>query len=261
MPFCGMPANARSPPSGPGVSRRPSSWACRSPPARRARSRRRSRRRAQARRRGSRAVDACAPARLRQRAPAQLAHSRAVPCVCRCCRPSLRVVLLCVHPRSASADGSWRRTSIALHRCNGSYNIARRRRRAVGTPYSGSCAGSSPRSSSRPPPRCPRGPLAGCGGDAPTAGAAGPAPASRRPQAVDRLVRHPRAVDPSAGVPAGSSGVVASARTRRCRSRARTREIRRELARERHPLRRHGRADAATASRSRRSALRRSCRR
>jgi cell wall-associated NlpC family hydrolase len=48
--------------------------------------------------------------------------------------------------------------------------------------------------------------LAGCGGDAPAAGAAAP-PASA-PQAVDRLVRHPHAVDPSAGVPAGHSGVV-----------------------------------------------------
>ncbi|MFL5816241.1 MAG: hypothetical protein ACJ76L_01440 [Conexibacter sp.] len=49
-------------------------------------------------------------------------------------------------------------------------------------------------------------PLAGCGSAAPSAGAAA-APASA-PQAVDRLVHHPHAVDPSAGVPAGSSGVV-----------------------------------------------------
>jgi cell wall-associated NlpC family hydrolase len=48
-------------------------------------------------------------------------------------------------------------------------------------------------------------PLAACGGDAPAAGAAG-APASA-PQAVDRLRPHPRAVDPSVGVPAGHSGV------------------------------------------------------
>jgi cell wall-associated NlpC family hydrolase len=50
-------------------------------------------------------------------------------------------------------------------------------------------------------------PLSGCGGDAAPAGAAAP-PASA-PQAVDRLVHHPRAVDPSAGVPTGHSGVVA----------------------------------------------------
>lgn len=47
--------------------------------------------------------------------------------------------------------------------------------------------------------------LPGCGGGEPSAGAAAP-PASA-PQAVDRLVHHPHAVDPSAGVPAGSSGV------------------------------------------------------
>lgn len=50
-------------------------------------------------------------------------------------------------------------------------------------------------------------PLAGCGDGAPSAGAAAPPPSA--PQAVDRLARHPRAVDPSAGVPAGSSGVLA----------------------------------------------------
>jgi cell wall-associated NlpC family hydrolase len=47
--------------------------------------------------------------------------------------------------------------------------------------------------------------LTGCGGSESPAGAAAP-PASA-PQAVDRLEHHPRAVDPSAGVPAGSSGV------------------------------------------------------
>jgi cell wall-associated NlpC family hydrolase len=71
-------------------------------------------------------------------------------------------------------------------------------------------------------------PLAGCGGGEPTAGAAAP-PAPSKPQAVDRLVRHPRAVDPSAGVPAGHSGVVASqdAALPQPRSDA---QIRRELA-------------------------------
>jgi len=49
-------------------------------------------------------------------------------------------------------------------------------------------------------------PLSGCGGEASPAGAADP-PASA-PQAVDQLTRHPHAVDPSAGVPAGHSGVV-----------------------------------------------------
>jgi len=48
-------------------------------------------------------------------------------------------------------------------------------------------------------------PLSGCGGAAAPAGAAPPASA---PQAVDKLRPHPRAVDPSAGVPAGTSGVV-----------------------------------------------------
>jgi len=46
----------------------------------------------------------------------------------------------------------------------------------------------------------------GCGGGAAPAGAADP-PAGA-PQAVDRLKPHPRAVDPSAGVPVGRSGVV-----------------------------------------------------
>jgi len=49
--------------------------------------------------------------------------------------------------------------------------------------------------------------LSGCGAGESAAGAAAP-PASA-PQAVDRLARHPRAVDPAAGVPAGASGVVA----------------------------------------------------
>lgn len=48
-------------------------------------------------------------------------------------------------------------------------------------------------------------PLAGCGTGEPTAGAT---PAASAPQAVDRLRAHPRAVDPSAGVPAGEPGVV-----------------------------------------------------
>ncbi|HMJ04049.1 MAG TPA: hypothetical protein VK506_14000 [Conexibacter sp.] len=48
-------------------------------------------------------------------------------------------------------------------------------------------------------------PLAGCGSADQAAGA--PAPTSA-PQAVDRLRPHPRAVDPSVGVPAGGSGVV-----------------------------------------------------
>jgi hypothetical protein len=47
----------------------------------------------------------------------------------------------------------------------------------------------------------------GCGGDASPAGAV-PPPAGA-PQAVDRLTPHPRAIDPTAGVPAGRSGVVA----------------------------------------------------
>jgi cell wall-associated NlpC family hydrolase len=50
--------------------------------------------------------------------------------------------------------------------------------------------------------------LTGCGGGESSAGAA--APSASAPEAVDRLVHHPHAVDPSAGVPAGSSGVVAT---------------------------------------------------
>lgn len=49
-------------------------------------------------------------------------------------------------------------------------------------------------------------PLTGCGGGGAATGAA---PLASAPQAVDRLRPHPRAVDPSAGVPAGRSGVVA----------------------------------------------------
>src|SRR5215212_1475450 len=45
----------------------------------------------------------------------------------------------------------------------------------------------------------------GCGGDASPAGAA--APQAGGPGDLDRLVHHPRAVDPSAGVPAGRSNV------------------------------------------------------
>jgi cell wall-associated NlpC family hydrolase len=69
--------------------------------------------------------------------------------------------------------------------------------------------------------------LAGCGGGEPTAGAAAP-PASA-PQAVDRLEPHPRAVDPSAGVPAGGSGVVAGESSALPKPRSDA-EIRRELA-------------------------------
>ena len=56
--------------------------------------------------------------------------------------------------------------------------------------------------------RAGRGAWPAAASGAPTAGAAAP-PASA-PQAVDRLEPHPRAVDPSAGVPAGRSGVVAT---------------------------------------------------
>ena len=53
--------------------------------------------------------------------------------------------------------------------------------------------------------------LSGCGAtSAPVAGAAARPPASA-PQAVDRLARHPRAVDPSAGVVLGATGGVAAA--------------------------------------------------
>lgn len=48
--------------------------------------------------------------------------------------------------------------------------------------------------------------FSGCGSGEPTAGAA--SPPSSAPQAVDRLVHHPHAVDPSAGVVPGESGVV-----------------------------------------------------
>lgn len=67
----------------------------------------------------------------------------------------------------------------------------------------------------------------GCGSDASSAGSA--SPAANAPQAVDRLKPHPRAIDPSAGIPAGHSGVVAreSSSLPRPRSDA---EIRRELA-------------------------------
>jgi len=79
----------------------------------------------------------------------------------------------------------------------------------------------------------------GCGGAASSAGAASPTASAS--QAVDRLRPHPRAIDPSAGIPAGHSGVygfrapaTASGRLRatshslpRPRSDA---EIRRELA-------------------------------
>ena len=79
----------------------------------------------------------------------------------------------------------------------------------------------------------------GCGDDGPAAGAAA-APSSAL-QAVDRLQPHPRAVDPSVGVPAGRSGVYGfrAAATASGRLRATSRalprpktddEIRRELA-------------------------------
>ena len=69
-------------------------------------------------------------------------------------------------------------------------------------------------------------PLAGCGEGGSTSGAL---PLTSAPQAVDRLERHPRAIDPSVGVPAGRAGVVAR-RDARCHSPAPTSEIRRELA-------------------------------
>jgi cell wall-associated NlpC family hydrolase len=68
---------------------------------------------------------------------------------------------------------------------------------------------------------------AGCGGGASSAGAVAP-PASA-PPALDRLVHHPRAVDPSVGVPAGHSGVVATENASLPRPRTDA-EIRRELA-------------------------------
>jgi cell wall-associated NlpC family hydrolase len=69
--------------------------------------------------------------------------------------------------------------------------------------------------------------MSGCGGDAASAGAsASPASAS---QAVDRLKPHPRAIDPSAGIPAGHSGVLARASASLPRPQTDA-EIRRELA-------------------------------
>jgi cell wall-associated NlpC family hydrolase len=74
---------------------------------------------------------------------------------------------------------------------------------------------------------------AGCGDAARSGAAARPTSA---PQAVDRLRPHPRAVDPSAGVPAGRGGVygfraAASGATSRSLPRPRSdAEIRRELA-------------------------------
>jgi len=67
----------------------------------------------------------------------------------------------------------------------------------------------------------------GCGGGDASAGA--PASGAIAPQAVDKLRPHPRAIDPSAGVPAGHSGVLAreSAALPKPRTDA---EIRRELA-------------------------------
>jgi cell wall-associated NlpC family hydrolase len=71
--------------------------------------------------------------------------------------------------------------------------------------------------------------LGGCGDGAPAAGAA--APSASASQAVDRLEHHPRAVDPSAGVPAGSSGVVEGGASPAALPRPRSdAEIRRELA-------------------------------
>lgn len=67
----------------------------------------------------------------------------------------------------------------------------------------------------------------GCGGGEPVARAT---PAADAPQAVDRLVHHPRAVDPSAGVPAGGSGVVEDASPASLPRPRTDAEIRRELA-------------------------------
>jgi cell wall-associated NlpC family hydrolase len=72
--------------------------------------------------------------------------------------------------------------------------------------------------------------LAGCGSDAPPRAAisASPSPDGSAPQAVDRLRPHPRAVDPTAGLPAGvSPSTPGDAELPRPRSDA---EIRRELA-------------------------------
>lgn len=71
--------------------------------------------------------------------------------------------------------------------------------------------------------------LTGCG-DAGSAGRAAAAVApSSAPQAVDRLTRHPHAVDPSAGVPAGQSGVAPTTDVSLPRPRSDA-DIRRELA-------------------------------
>ena len=72
----------------------------------------------------------------------------------------------------------------------------------------------------------------GCGGDSPPRAAAS-RPAASAPQAVDRLERHPRAVDPSAGVPAATPGGIESGSTGGTRELPRPRsdaEIRRDLA-------------------------------
>jgi cell wall-associated NlpC family hydrolase len=49
-------------------------------------------------------------------------------------------------------------------------------------------------------------PLAGCGGDASTADASATGASASAPRAVERLVHHPRPVDPSAGVPVDRGG-------------------------------------------------------
>ncbi len=70
--------------------------------------------------------------------------------------------------------------------------------------------------------------LGGCGGESPTANAAARSAPASASQPVDRLRRHPRAVEPSAGVPVGASEASASESTLpRPRSDA---EILRELA-------------------------------
>lgn len=68
-------------------------------------------------------------------------------------------------------------------------------------------------------------PLPGCGSDDPATGAV----AESVPQAVDRLQPHPRAIDPSAGVPAGRSSVVPRRDAALPQPRS-DEEIRRELA-------------------------------
>ena len=70
--------------------------------------------------------------------------------------------------------------------------------------------------------------LGACGGETASQTSAG-ATITSAPQAVDRLVPHPRAVDPSVGVPAGHSGVVARTDEELPRPRSDA-EIRRELA-------------------------------